>query len=97
MTTRCIHLDLLESLDAEAFLMSLRHFIARRGKPFELLSDNGINFVGGAQELHEAFGAMGPHLKKQLAEQQIKFRFNPPSFRMFLPKSPCGSGRHSEC
>ena len=79
MTTRCVHLDLLERLDADAFLMSLPRFITRRGKPFELLSDNGTNFVGGAGKLREAFEAMVPHLKEQLAEQQIDFCFNPPS------------------
>ncbi|XP_025763702.1 uncharacterized protein LOC109202593 [Oreochromis niloticus] len=79
MTTRCVHLDLLESLDTDSFLMSLRRFIARRGKPFELLCDNGTNFVGGARELHEAFETMAPQLKERLAEQQIAFRFNPPS------------------
>ena len=79
MTTRCVHLDLLDSLNVDAFLMSLRRFIARRGKPFELLSDNGTNFVGGARELREAFEAMTPSLKEQLAEQQITFCFNPPS------------------
>lgn len=77
MTTCCVHLDLLESLDSDAFLMRLRRVIARRGKPFELLSDNGTNFVGGARELHEAFEVMAPHLRDQLAEQQIEF--NPPS------------------
>ncbi|KAK7918811.1 hypothetical protein WMY93_010095 [Mugilogobius chulae] len=40
MTTRSVHLDLLESLDTDAFLLSLRRFISRRGKPFELLMDN---------------------------------------------------------
>ncbi|XP_029688155.1 uncharacterized protein [Takifugu rubripes] len=79
MTTRCVHLDLLESLDTDAFLMSLRRFVARRGKPFELLSDNGTNFVGGARELREAFETMAPHLKEQLAKQKIEFCFNPPS------------------
>ncbi|XP_058508983.1 uncharacterized protein LOC131475122 [Solea solea] len=79
MTTRCVHLDLLESLDTDAFLMSLRRFISRRGKPFELLSDNGTNFTGGARELRVAFEAMVPQLKEQLAEQQIEFCFNPPS------------------
>lgn len=79
MTTRCVHLDLLENLDSDAFLMCLRRFIARRGKPFELLSDNGTNFVGRARELREAFEAMAPHLREQLAEQQSEFHFNPPS------------------
>ncbi|KAL0177187.1 hypothetical protein M9458_026081, partial [Cirrhinus mrigala] len=79
MTTRCLHLDLLESLDSDAFLMSLRRFIARRGKPFELFSDNGTNFVGGNQEIKEAYEAMAPRLKEQLVEHKISFRFIPPS------------------
>lgn len=79
MTSRSVHLDLLESLDTDAFLMSLRRFISRRGKPFELLMDNGTNFVGGERELREAVAAMSPQLKDELAEQQISFQFNPPS------------------
>lgn len=45
LTTRCLHLDLLEKMDAEAFLMALRRFISRRGKPFEILADRGTNLV----------------------------------------------------
>ncbi len=78
LTTRCLHLDLLESLDTDAFLTSLRRFIARRGKPFELLCDNGTNFVGGNREMKAAYEAMMPQLREQLAEQQISFRFIPP-------------------
>lgn len=66
MTTRCVHLDLLEKLDTDAFLMCLLRFIARRCKFFELVSDNGTSFIGGARELHQAFEAMAPHLKEQL-------------------------------
>lgn len=78
LTTRCLHLDLVESLDTDAFLMALRRFISRRGKPFELLSDNGTNFVGGDKELRAAYESMIPQLREQLAEQQITFRFIPP-------------------
>lgn len=59
--------------------MSLRRFISRRGKPHELLSDQGTNFKGGSSELQEAFNALAPELQSQLASQQIHFRFNPPS------------------
>lgn len=79
LTTRCVHLDLLESLDTDAFLLSLRRFIARRGTPFELLCDTGTNFVGGERELREAFDTMAPELRDQLAKQKISFQFNPPS------------------
>lgn len=79
MTTRCVHLDLLKNLDSNAFLMSLRRFVSHRGTPFELLCDNGTNFVGGNRELQDAFETMAPQLQEQLAKQQITFRFNPPA------------------
>lgn len=52
--------------------------MARRGKPFEILCDRGTNFRRGDRELQEAFAALEPALKHQLAEQSISFRFNPP-------------------
>lgn len=78
MTTRAVHLDLLDSLDTDAFLMALRRFIARRGRPYEILSDCGTNFQGGSSELQHAFSSMEPNLQKELAKQQVKFIFNPP-------------------
>ncbi|KAJ8359096.1 hypothetical protein SKAU_G00156210 [Synaphobranchus kaupii] len=47
LTTRAVHLDLLSSMDADAYLMALRRFIARRGTPAEMWSDQGTNFKGG--------------------------------------------------
>ncbi|KAL0195042.1 hypothetical protein M9458_008614, partial [Cirrhinus mrigala] len=79
MTTRAVHIDLLASLDSDSFLMALRRFIARRGKPFEILSDQGTNFKGGERELRDAYTALQPELQAQLASQQIKFVFNPPN------------------
>ncbi|XP_033637433.1 uncharacterized protein LOC117298338 [Asterias rubens] len=79
MTTRAIHIDLLEGLDTDAFLMSFRRFISRRGKPYELLSDCGTNFKGAETELQEAFHAMKPDLAAQLGDQKVRFKFNPPS------------------
>ncbi len=59
--------------------MSLRRFIARRGSPVELLSDQGTNFRGGERELWEAFQCMSPDLQQRLAPQKIAFHFNPPA------------------
>ena len=50
-----------------------------RGKPYELLSDQGTNFRGGCSELQEAFKSLLPALQTQLAGQQISFKFNPPN------------------
>ena len=79
LTTRAVHIDILASLDTDSFLMALRRFIARRGKPAELLSDQGTNFKGGERELREAFQALHPGLKEELSVHQISFKFNPPN------------------
>lgn len=78
MTTRAVYIDLLPRLDTDSFLMALRRFIARRGKPFEVLCDQGTNFKGGEKELHQTYVELVPELQEQLASQQIIFRFNPP-------------------
>ena len=79
LTTRAVHIEVLSSINTDSFLMALRRFISRRGKPAELLSDQGTNFRGGDRELQEAFPTLHPSVQAQLAEYQIKFRFNPPS------------------
>ncbi|KAK3544058.1 hypothetical protein QTP86_000868 [Hemibagrus guttatus] len=79
LTTRAVHLDLLPSMSTDSFLMALRRFVARRGTPAELWSDQGTNFRGGERELREAYAALIPNLQRQLARQKIHFHFNPPS------------------
>ncbi len=79
LTTRAVHIELLNSMDVEAFLLAVRRFIARRGKPYEIRSDCGTNFRGADRQLREAFSIMEPELKVQLSDYQISFKFNPPS------------------
>lgn len=78
LTTRAVYLDLLGNIDTDAFLMLLRQFIARRGKPSEIISDQGTNFKGVERELREAFSNLAPDLQAELAKQHIHFQFNPP-------------------
>ena len=42
--TRAVHLDLLKSLETSEFIGSLKRFIARRGRPEIIYSDNGSTF-----------------------------------------------------
>lgn len=57
LTLRAIHLEVASSLDTESFINVLRRFIARRGQPEEMRSDNGGNFVMGEKELREVVQA----------------------------------------
>ena len=44
VTVRAIHLELVKDLTAEQFLLALRRFIARRGKPTQIILDNAPQF-----------------------------------------------------
>ena len=47
--TRALFLDFLPSLETTEFLASLKRFIARRGRPQKMYSDNGKTFVVAAK------------------------------------------------
>ena len=47
LTTRCVHLELVNSMETDEFIMCLIRFIIRRGDVKELRCHNGSNFVGG--------------------------------------------------
>ncbi|XP_072403050.1 uncharacterized protein [Diabrotica undecimpunctata] len=53
LITKAIHLEIATSLTSEAFIACLKRFIARRGRPLQLFSDNGTNFIGAKSELDE--------------------------------------------
>ena len=55
MTMRAVHVEKLNSLDADSFINAFRRFIARRGIPERVFSDNGTNLVAGEKELRHAF------------------------------------------
>ena len=44
---------MVSDLTTEAFIATLRRFIARRSRPSFIWSDHGTNFVGAARELKE--------------------------------------------
>ncbi|XP_060559357.1 uncharacterized protein LOC132719590 [Ruditapes philippinarum] len=44
MTTRAIHLEVIQDLNTEEFLMCLQRFISQRNTPIEIASDNAAQF-----------------------------------------------------
>ena len=53
MSTRARHLELVDDLSTDHFIMALKRFIARRGRPQSIHSDNGTNFVGAHNKLRK--------------------------------------------
>ena len=73
---RTVHLELVESLTTNAFLAALRRFIAVRGRPSIIYSDNGTNLVD-AHNLLKIVDWKKVHFYCDVF--RIKWRFNPPS------------------
>jgi len=76
--TRGVHLELAYSLTSESFIRCLERFIARRGVPELIISDNGRNFVGAQAMIHEMFLA-DPSIQDSMTQKGIVWKFNPPS------------------
>ncbi|UYV60184.1 hypothetical protein LAZ67_1000270 [Cordylochernes scorpioides] len=75
-STRAIHLELISSLTTDALISTIRRFIARRGKPATIHSDNATNFVGA----HKIIGKLCHNAGKVLTNSEgIQWKFIPPS------------------
>lgn len=78
LTTRAIHLEILHGMDHDAFIMAFRMFMARRGQPNEMFSDNGTNFVKAERILREDIQERNKKLEPEMAMKKIVWHFNPP-------------------
>ena len=83
--TRAIHLEVLKSMETSEFITSLKRFIARRGRPKLIYSDNAKTFKSAAKWLgkvqqEERFHAF-------LADNAVEWRFN-------LSRAPWWGGQY---
>lgn len=86
LSTKAVHLELVSDLSTPAFLAAFDRFIARRGLPSDIYSDNGTNFYGGFRQLQELYKFIehnNPELHDHFAAHRIKWHFNPPSASNF--------------
>ena len=51
VTIRAVHLEIVLSLDTNSCVIGIERFIAGRGTPSSIWSDNGTNFVGAEKKL----------------------------------------------
>nr|XP_054604550.1 uncharacterized protein LOC129165413 [Nothobranchius furzeri] len=79
MSTRAIHIEVVETLSASSFIYALRRFFAIRGPAKQLRSDRGTNFVGAAKDLKlNPPKPDEPVLDAYLQQQRCSWVFNAP-------------------
>ncbi|XP_068704307.1 uncharacterized protein [Montipora foliosa] len=54
LVIRAVHIEIVHSLDTDAFINALRRLINLRGKPETIYSDNGTNLRAGEREIRES-------------------------------------------
>ena len=82
-TSRAVHLELVPSLDAPAFLLRLRRFIGRRGLPKLVVSDKAKTFQASEKTLVSLFKL--EDVQEHLSSKGIRWQFN-------LAKAPWWGG-----
>ena len=53
LKVRAIHLEIVQNMSAESFLLCFRRFVSRRGKPKLVISDNGSQIKLGCKVLRK--------------------------------------------
>ncbi|XP_055585092.1 uncharacterized protein LOC129737945 [Uranotaenia lowii] len=79
LVVRAVHLEAVTSLSTEACKLAIRRFIARRGPPLKVFSDNGTNFVGASRELRNEIKMLNEGLASTFTNAETEWFFNPPS------------------
>lgn len=82
LTVKAVHIECVDGLTTESFLAAFRRFVARRGLPSDIYSDNGTNFVGAANEWRRQHQQLIHEAEVKTAhtyvEEAINWHFIPP-------------------
>ncbi|XP_062268020.1 uncharacterized protein LOC133973962 [Platichthys flesus] len=73
LSSRAVHIDLIESMDASSCINALRRFFALRGPVVQLQSDCGTNFIGASKEFE-----MDDTVQRYLNKQGCSWNFRHP-------------------
>ncbi len=77
LAVRAIHLELLSDMSAEQFILGIRRFIARYGKPTMIISDNAQQFKLANSTLEKVWENVinDEQVTSYVANQNIKWNF----------------------
>ena len=79
MVTRAVHLDLTQAYHTDALLQALRRFMAIRGSPKEMLSDQGSQLVACSKEVSNILELLDWNVVEGwCSKRSIKWKFVPP-------------------
>ena len=77
---RALHIEVVPDLDTDSCFNAIMRFIARRGKPNTIISDNGANFVRVERAFTEYVAAWNKEgIEHHLIQRGIRWKFNPPA------------------
>lgn len=80
LASRAVHLEVLDSMDADSFIMALRRFVSFRGCPKVIYSDNGTNIVAGQKELEQGIDNLNSaRVTGEMVDAGIDWRKSAPS------------------
>ena len=76
LITRAIHLELMQNMSTEQFLLGFRRFLSRHGKPKEIISDNALHFKLAAETLHDVWSQVvtQPEVTTYIANEGIQWK-----------------------
>ena len=78
LQTDCCHVQMACLFDTDGFLNALTRMVARRGWPRDMLSDNGINFIGGSKEINQLVKEIDREkVQKMTSNKGIHWHWNP--------------------
>jgi len=79
VTVRVVHTEVVHTLDADSLIRAYQRFVSCRGKPKEIHSDNGTNFMGAEREPKEALERLDQaKICNGLRSNDIQWFFSPP-------------------
>ena len=79
LTTRAIHIEVIESMDASCFINASRRFLALRGPAVQFRADCGTNFVGARNGLQSSLKDIDDRaIQSYLATEGCNWIFNAP-------------------
>ena len=81
LVTRAVHSEICQQIDTNSTQQATRRFIARRGKPRIIFSDNGKAFVAADKDLQENLSDIqhSNEVNNQCQLLGITWKFNPPA------------------